>query len=182
MHQGKLDRADLKPLRSERSHLQHFLECDAVETSGLWDNLRVGRVDAVNIGIDVAAVSANRRGNRHRARIRTSPPQRNNTGCLLMETLKPGDDRDLPPLGKTLNDCGGFNMLNTPRSMTSRGKDRVLPALPGTGGLSHFQKQNREQPGGHLFAGSANGVILPPIAELGSLIAPADELIGFTGH
>ena len=50
----KLDRARLQHLGAERSELQHFLVGDLLDAPGLWRDARVGGVDAIDVGIDVA--------------------------------------------------------------------------------------------------------------------------------
>ncbi len=52
---GEFDRAHLHHLGAERGHFQHFLKGDAVEAARLRHDARIGRIDAVDVGIDVAA-------------------------------------------------------------------------------------------------------------------------------
>ena len=59
------DRAHLQDLRAERGHFEHFLERDLVEPARLGNDARVGGVDAVDVGVDVAAVGLQRGGERH---------------------------------------------------------------------------------------------------------------------
>ena len=54
---GQLHRADLHHLGAERGHLQHLLVGDFGQPARLLLDARVGGVDAVDIGIDVAAVA-----------------------------------------------------------------------------------------------------------------------------
>ena len=61
VHHGEFDRAHLQNLGAERSHFEHFLEGDAVEPTRLRHDPRIGRIDAVDIGIDVAAIGIERR-------------------------------------------------------------------------------------------------------------------------
>ena len=80
VHHGELDRAHLQHLGAERSHLQHFLEGDAVEPARLGHDARIGRIDAVDVGVDVAAVGADGGRDRHRARVRAAAAQRRHAG------------------------------------------------------------------------------------------------------
>ncbi len=74
VHHGKLDRAHLQHLGAERRHFQHFLEGDLRQAARLGLDARIGRVDAVDVGIDVAAVGLDRGGDRHRAEV-SEPPR-----------------------------------------------------------------------------------------------------------
>jgi hypothetical protein len=56
MHHGQFDRAHLQHLGAERGHFQHFLEGDLRQALRLRHDARIGRVDAVDIGVDIAAV------------------------------------------------------------------------------------------------------------------------------
>ena len=73
IHHRQFDRAHLQHLGAERSHFQHFLERHFGEPARLRHDARVGRVDAVDVGIDIAAVGRDRRGERNRA---TCPSRR----------------------------------------------------------------------------------------------------------
>ena len=55
---GELDRADLQHLRAQARQLEHFLERDRVEPPRLGHDARIGRVDAVDVGVDLALVGA----------------------------------------------------------------------------------------------------------------------------
>jgi hypothetical protein len=67
VHHGQFDRAHLKHLGAERCHFEHFLEGDFLHPPRLGLDARIGCVDAVDIGIDVAAVGLDGGGNGHRA-------------------------------------------------------------------------------------------------------------------
>ena len=60
----ELDRADLQHLRAEARHLEHFLEGHRVEPTRFRHDARVGGVDAVDVGIDLALVGLERGGQR----------------------------------------------------------------------------------------------------------------------
>ena len=71
-----LDRADHQHLGAERGHFQHFLEGNRCQPLRLGHDARVGGVDAVDVGIDVAAIGLDRRRHRHRRGIRAAAAQR----------------------------------------------------------------------------------------------------------
>ena len=62
---GEFDRAGLQHLGAERGLLQHFLIGNAVELAGASDDPRIGGIDAVNIGVDIAGgIERRRHGHR----------------------------------------------------------------------------------------------------------------------
>src|SRR5262249_60535947 len=56
MHHSKLDRAYLQNLGAERREFQHFLIGDALEALRARHDARIAGVDAVDVGVDVAAL------------------------------------------------------------------------------------------------------------------------------
>ena len=66
--------------------------------------------------------------------------------------------------------------------MGVRSQNRNLPALPGAGLDTHALQHDREQAGGHLFAGCHHGVIFARIMHRRGVAAPFHELVGFAGH
>jgi len=61
---GELDGAHLQDAGAARGHLEHLLVGDAVELARVRDDARVGGVDAVDVGVDLAYVGAD--AGRHR--------------------------------------------------------------------------------------------------------------------
>ena len=94
VHHGKLDRAHLQHLGAERGHFQHFLEGDLRQPPRLRLDARVGRVDAVDIGIDVAAVGLDGGGDRHGAGVGAAAAERGDA-VVGRDALEAGDDRHL---------------------------------------------------------------------------------------
>ena len=94
MHHGELDRAHLQHLGAERRHLQHLLEGDLVQPPRLRHDARIGRIDAVDVGVDVAAVRADRRGDGDRAGVGAAAAERRDRGC---PARRPGSRRSPPP-------------------------------------------------------------------------------------
>ena len=69
---SELDRARLQHLGALRGHLQHLFIGDPVKPMGLRHDAGIGGIDTVDVRIDVAAVSVERRRKRNRARIRAA--------------------------------------------------------------------------------------------------------------
>ena len=82
VHHAEFDRAHLQHLGAERGQLQHFLERDAVEPARLRHHPRVGGVDAVDVGVDVAAVGMDGGRDRDRRRIGAAAAERGDPAGL----------------------------------------------------------------------------------------------------
>ena len=95
VHHGELDRAHLEHLGAERGHLQHLLEGDLVQPPRLGHDARIGGVDAVDIGVDVAAIGLDRGGDRHRAGVGAAAAERGDAAGRRVDALEAGDHRDL---------------------------------------------------------------------------------------
>ena len=131
VHHAELDRAHLQHLGAERGELQHFLERDLVEPLRLRHHARVGGVDAVDVGVDVAAVGLDRGGDRHRRGVGAAAAERGDAAGLLVDALEAGDHRDLLALLEALDQLGAVDVEDARRAMRVGGQDRQLPALPG---------------------------------------------------
>ncbi|OWK25321.1 hypothetical protein AJ87_11245 [Rhizobium yanglingense] len=163
VYHGKLDRADLQHLGAERGHFEHFLESDLFQSTRLRHDARIGRIDAVDIGIDIAAIGFDSSRDRHRRRIRTAAAKRRYP-IVRPETLEAGDDGNLT-LAHALNDIGTVDFKDAGSAMRIVGADRNLPALPGARIDVHGLQRDRQQPAGHLLTGSDDRVILARIVE-----------------
>ncbi len=125
---GEADRTGLQHLGPDGGEFEHLLIGHEVELAGAGDDAGVGGVDAVDIGIDVTAVGADRGGDGNRAGIRPATAQRRDPACGH-HPLKAGNDRDLARrhrgkqrLALDVDDPGlGVGFL---------GLDRQLPAQP----------------------------------------------------
>ena len=66
-----------------------------VELAGAWHDARVGGEHAVDVGVDLAHVRAERGGERDGGGVGAAAAQGLDVLGLLVEALEPGDDRDL---------------------------------------------------------------------------------------
>ena len=90
---GELDRAQHQHLGAGRGQLEHLLVRDGVELAGLRDEARVGREDALDVGVDLARVRFERGRERDRGRVRAAAAERRH---LLRgrDALEAGDEHD----------------------------------------------------------------------------------------
>src|SRR5690606_22982488 len=115
VHHRKLDRANLKNFGSKRRHFQHLLKGDLRKATRLGLDARIGRVDPVHVGIDVAAISLHSSGNSNRARIGTASTQCRDA-VVRGNPLETGNDRDLTFLEAFYQE-GTVNVLDPGRAM-----------------------------------------------------------------
>jgi len=187
VHHGEFDRAHLENLGAERGHFEHFLEADLGEPPRLGFDARVGGVDAVDVGIDVAAVGLHGGGDRHGAGIRTAAPERGDA-VVRAGALESRDHGHLS-LAEALDQEGAVNLGDARRAMGVVGPDRDLPALPGPGMDAYRLQHERQQARRHLLAGRHHGVVFARVVDvevrpfgLRGVADPTDQFVGLARH
>ena len=171
VHHRHFDRTHLQDLGPERGHLEHFLERHLVEPPRLRHDARIGGVDAVDVGVDVAAVGVKRRGQRHRRSVRAAAAERRHAVGLGANALEAGDDCDLA-LGEACDDPDAVDAGDARRAVRVVGRQRDLPALPGARVEPHAFQDDGEQAGGDEFARGDDRVVFGGIVERRGLGAP----------
>ena len=78
-----LDRAQLQHARARGGHLEHLLEGDRGELARVGHDARVGGEDAGHVGVDLAHLRAERRGDGDGGRVRAAAPQRGDVAGVL---------------------------------------------------------------------------------------------------
>jgi hypothetical protein len=178
---GKLDGPGLEHLGPERRKLQHFLEGDLVELSGLVLDPGVGGVDTIHVRIDVAAFRAKGGGKGDGGRVRSAPAQRGDA-ALGADALETRDYGDLEALFELLVDRVGADFLD-PRGRVGRGGfHRHLPALPAARGDIHFLKAQRHEARRHDLAARDDRIVFARVVKRRGLFDPADKLVRLAGH
>ena len=90
----EVDRVGVEDLGALRRELDHLVVADRRQELGGVDHPRVGRVDAVDVGADLAVVGAQRAGQRDRGGVGAAPAQRRD---LRAGTTRPGSRRQSRP-------------------------------------------------------------------------------------
>ena len=155
---GELDRADLQHLRAEAGHLEHLLEADGREPPRIGDDARIGRVDAVDVGVDQALGGLQRRGDRDRRGVGAAAAQGRDVAARV-DALEAGDDDDLAGV-EVGADARVVDLLDPRLGVRDVGRDRHLPA-----GIAHRRhalglEREREQADRDLLAGRGDHVEL----------------------
>jgi 2-polyprenyl-6-hydroxyphenyl methylase/3-demethylubiquinone-9 3-methyltransferase len=125
----------------------------------LGHHARIGGVNAVHIGIDVAALGADSSSYRHRRSIGAATSKRRDAPCFFVHALKAGNDCDLTVLLEALDQLGAVHLKDASRAVCVVGQDRQLPALPGARIDAHALENDREKSGSNVFAGCHNCVV-----------------------
>ena len=178
----QLDRAGLQHLGAERGHLQHLLVGDLLELARLGNDARIGGVDAVDIGEDVAAIGLQRRRQRHRRGVRAAAAERGDRGCPGRCPGSPATTATWPCSQRRLAALG-VDAPDARLAVGVVGADRDLPAQPGARLTPSVLQRDRQQAGGHLLAGRDHGVVFARVVQRAMPICvPVDELVGRAGH
>ena len=122
------DRARLQHLGADAREFEHLFIGDAAELAGARDDARVGGVDAVHIGIDIAAIGADCRRDRDRRGIRTAATECGNP-VFVGQTLKTGDDCNLARRHR-VEQRAGVDLFDAGACVRVGRTDRHLPAEP----------------------------------------------------
>ena len=169
------------------SEASSSISSNAILSSSLRarDHARVAGIDAVDIGVDVAAVGADGGGNGHRRGIRSAAPQGGDAAGLLVHALETGDDRHFPAFLEAPDQFVAVDIEDLRRAVRVRSQDRKLPALPGTRIDIEVLEHDGEQTGRHLFARRHHGIVFPRIENAPLFqrrFAPPHELVGDARH
>ncbi len=95
---GKFHRADLQHLGAHAGHFQHLLEGDPVQPAGAVHHPRVGGVDTVHVGVDLAFIRFEGGGQRHGGGVGTAAAQGGDIAVLVhaLEARPPPSRSPLP--------------------------------------------------------------------------------------
>src|ERR1700724_86627 len=130
MHHSKLAPAYLQDLGAERSWNPHFLVGVALQALRALPPARIASLDAVDVGVDVAALRCDGGRDRDRGGIRSAPPQGGDAARLLVHALEAGEHRYLVTLLEAFDELGAVDIEDARSGMSVGGQDRQLPALP----------------------------------------------------
>ena len=150
------------------------------ELARLPGDARVGGVDAVDVGVDVAALGLERRGEGDGGGVRAAAAERGDP-AFGRDALEAGDHR-VQPFAELLDQPLGVDRLDAGGAVAGVGAQRHLPALPAARGHAHLLQGQRHQPGGDVLARGDHGVVFARIVEERGLAHPGDELVGLAGH
>src|SRR5208283_1437627 len=144
------------------------------------DDARVGGIDPVDVGVDIAALGLERGGQRHGGGVGAAAAERGDA-VVGRDALEAGDDGDLADV-HAADQFGAVDVLDACLAVRGVGLDGDLPALPGARLHPPLLQRDRQQAGGDLLAGRHHGVVFARVVQRRQLLAPGDELVGGAGH
>jgi len=177
---GELHRADLQHLGAGARHLEHLLEGDCSQAPRLGHQARVGGVDAVDVGIDMALVGLQRRGQRHGRSVGAAAAERGEV-AFRIHALEAGHHHDIA----VLQVCTQFFVVNGNDSGFRESGVRQhlhLPAGVAARLDARLHQRHRQQADGHLLAGGGHHVELARVGQRLQLLGQRDQPVGLARH
>ena len=92
---GELDRAVVHHARPRRGQLEHLVVADLLDLPGLGHNAGIGRIDAVDVGVDLAGIGMEHCRQGHRRRVAAAAAQGGDV-VRLVDALKARRNHDVP--------------------------------------------------------------------------------------
>jgi hypothetical protein len=176
----QLDRACLQDLGALRGHLEHLLISHLVDLARSLDDSWVACVDAIDVGIDVAAVSLERGRQGHCRRIGAAAAERRNA-AIGSDALEARHDRHFTRHHR-LGQLDRVDLEDARLGMSRVGSDGQLPGHPGARLHAFLLQRHRQQADRHLLAGRDDDVVFARIVQRRDLVDPFHQLVGGSGH
>jgi hypothetical protein len=180
----ELDRPDLHDLGPLVGELEHLLVADDGELAGARHEARVGGVDALDVGEDLAAPGTEAGGQRDRGRVAPAPAKGRDLvvvdgrGALALE---PGHDHDLA--GREFRvDAAWLDARDASPSVAAIGGDPGLRAGQADGRDAEPVERHRQQRRTLVLAGREQDVELARVGLVRDRRGKAEQLIGRVAH
>ena len=177
---AEFDRPAVHHAGPEAGQLQHLVVADAVQLAGLGHEPRIGRVHAVDIGVNFAGIGIQHRRQRHGRRIAAAAAERGDVE-ILVDPLEAGRDHDLAVVEQLLHPLGR-DRLNAGLRMRAVGADADLGAGQAHRLGTERMDRHRHQRDAHLLAGREQHIHLAAGGVVGDLLGQVDQLIGLVPH
>src|SRR5690606_37166238 len=177
---GELNRSDLQHLGAQAGHLEHFLEGDLFQAAGAVHYPRVGGVDTVHIGVDLAFVRLQRRRQGHASGIGAATTEGGDI-AVGIHTLEASNNHHLARV-QLAPQPGFIYMLDACLAEGAVGLDAHLGAGIGDGWDTNGLELHGQQANGDLFAGGKDHVQLPRVGLGAHILGQADQAVGLPAH
>jgi hypothetical protein len=175
-----LDRPRHQHLRARRRELEHLLVRHRIELACSRRDPRVGREDAVDVGVDLADVGAERRRERNRRRVGAAAAEGRRIG-VGRDALEAGDDHDL-----AVRERGAHALrpdLDDSRlPVRGVGEDPGLGSRQRDGVAAEVEDRHREQRDRDLLSRRQEHVALARMRQRRDLVREVEQLVGRVTH
>ena len=170
----------MQDLGAQRGELQHFLEGHGLHAPRLGHHARVGGVDPVDVGVDLALVRLQRRGQSHGRRVRAAPAQGRDV-AVGIDALKARHDHDLARL-EVGQDRLRVDAVDEGLRVRRVGVNADLPAHAAARLQALGLQRHGQQPDRHLLARGDHHVVLARVGKLLHLLGQGHQLVGLAAH
>ena len=166
--------------RAQARELEHLVVADRRQPPGLRQHAWVGRVDPVDVGVDLAEVGVEHGGERHGGRIGAAAAERGDV-AVLVDALESGGDHDRAVVEQFLH-VVGRDRLDACLRMGAIGADADLGTGEADGLVPERLDRHREKGHAHLLARREEHVHLAGAGPVGDLFGKVDEHVGLVAH
>src|SRR6266849_171211 len=177
---GELDRAALHHLRAEAGQLKHFVVGNLAELARAGHDARVGGIDAIDVGVNLAKIGLECRRQRDRGQVGAAASEGRDLAFGRL-ALKAGDDDNVSVIEQRV-DLFGSDILDFRLRMNAVGQYARLRAGQGNGFDVQRVERHRRQRDGGLLAGGQQHVQLAFAGERHDFLGELDQVVGHTAH
>ena len=178
---GELHRTNLQHLGAEAGHFQHLFEGDLFQALGLGHHTRVGGVDTIDVGVDLALVGFQRRSQSHAGGIGTATTEGGDI-AVLVDALETGNDNDATGLEVSTN-LLVIDLQNARLVMRAVGENAHLVAGVGHRRHTTLDQRHGQQGNSHLLTGGHHDIQLTRNRlTISDLFGQIDQAVGFAAH
>ena len=177
---GEFDRTAVHNARAHAGEFKHFVVTNAFDATRFGNDARVGGIDAVDVGVNVAAIGLKRGGKRDGGRIASAAAERRDVE-VVVDSLEPGGNDDFPFVERAFHAVGGDRADS--RSAIGRvGADPDLGAGETDGFISERFKRDRHKRNRNLLARREEHVHLTGVRVFAKFMGKLDEVISLFPH
>ena len=181
---AELDGADLHDLGALVGELEHLLVADDRQLAGAGDEPRVGRVDALDVGEDLAAVGAEAGRQRDRGRVAAAAAEGRDLASSSARALwpwKPATMTTLPAV-ELGADAARLDAGDPGAAVAAVGGDAGLRAGQADGRHAEAVEGHRQEGRALVLAGGEQDVELARVGLVGDRRREAEQLVGGVAH
>ena len=165
---------------AEAGQLQHFVVADAADAAGLGHDARIGRIDAIHVGVNLAGIGPQHGGQGHGRRVAAAAAERRDVE-IVVDALKAGGDDDVAVVER-LSQPRRLDRLDAGLAIAGVGLHADLRPGQADRLVPQRMNGNRHQGHAHLLARREQHVHLAGRRLIGDLRRQLQQIIGRVAH